>query len=119
MDGGPLIVGRAVYKTRDTLDEVLLDGDVLDLTIADAGHELAVGELGRSFALLPEHREQEEHHDEDDHPERHVLVKLLVHSVLPIRSREPVGSIGLLYHSFIRARTHARTVHVLGSLTQV
>ena len=50
--------------------------------------KFAEGDVGRLALLLAQHGHQQEDHDEDDDPEGHVLVELLVHECSRLRAIE-------------------------------
>jgi hypothetical protein len=78
---------RAVGEA--TGDVALFDLDGLDRLALDLREEVAVGELGRLGLGLPQHRDEEQDHHEDDHPQRHVPIKLLIHERSPMRLPAP------------------------------
>jgi hypothetical protein len=78
-DGG--CIGVELIAIRELAgDLVLLDHHGLHLARLDPLEEVAVGERRDRLLPLPQHRDEQEDHHQDDDPEGHVPVELLVHS---------------------------------------
>jgi hypothetical protein len=73
-------IGRELAAVcEDAPDVSLFDRDFLDLPVLDVREELTERDLRRRQLFLTQDRHQEQDHDEDDDPEGHVLVELLIH----------------------------------------